>query len=106
MIDDSHAIILSGAEAKVPLFSVSKRGLKMCLAVPHRIEEILDSKRAIAAAGPLRVEVRTDLIDDLNVGDIVLVHAGFAIEKCEEEDGQELEELWEEVLRLAGKRDA
>ncbi len=78
----------------------------MCLAVPHRIEEILDSRRAIAAAGPLRVEVRTDLIGDLNVGDIVLVHAGFVIERCEKEDGRELEELWEEVLKLASKGNA
>ncbi len=76
----------------------------MCLAVPHRVEKILDSRRVIARAGSLKVEARTDLVDSVNVGDVVLVHAGFIIEKCEEEDGQELEELWKEVLNIAGKR--
>jgi hydrogenase expression/formation protein HypC len=79
-------------------------GRNMCLAVPHRIEKILDSRRVIARAGSLKVEARTDLIDSVNVGDVVLVHAGFIIEKCEEKEGQELEELWKEVLNIAGKR--
>lgn len=75
----------------------------MCLAIPHRIEEVLDSNRAIARTGSLRVEVRTDLVDEINVGDVVLVHAGFVIEKCEERDGRELEELWKEVLKVASQ---
>jgi hydrogenase expression/formation protein HypC len=76
---------------------------KMCLAIPHRIEEVLDSNRAVARTGSLLVEVRTDLVDEINVGDVVLVHAGFVIEKCEEKDGQELEELWKEVLKVASQ---
>lgn len=56
----------------------------MCLAIPHRIEEVLDSNRAVARTGSLLVEVRTDLVDEINVGDVVLVHAGFVIEKCED----------------------
>jgi hydrogenase expression/formation protein HypC len=76
---------------------------KMCLAIPHRIEEVLDSNRAIARTGSLRVEVRTDLVDEIKVGDVVLVHAGFVIEKCEERDGRELEELWKEVLKVASQ---
>lgn len=75
----------------------------MCLAIPHRIEEVLDSNRAVARTGSLRVEVRTDLVDEINVGDVVLVHAGFVIEKCEERDGLELEELWKEVLKVASQ---
>ncbi|WP_286975849.1 HypC/HybG/HupF family hydrogenase formation chaperone [Acetomicrobium sp. UBA5826] len=75
----------------------------MCLAIPHRIEEVLDSSRAVARTGSLRVEVRTDLVDEVNVGDVVLVHAGFVIEKCEERDGLELEELWKEVLKVASQ---
>lgn len=75
----------------------------MCLAIPHRIEEVLDSSRAVARTGSLRVEVRTDLVDEINVGDVVLVHAGFVIERCEERDGLELEELWKEVLKVASQ---
>ncbi len=53
----------------------------MCLAVPHTIETILGEHRALAAAGAVRTEIRTDLVDDVEPGDTVLVHAGFAIEK-------------------------
>jgi len=45
---------------------------------------------------------RTDLLDDVTVGDRVLVHAGFAIEKLREEDGAEREALWQEIHRLGG----
>lgn len=73
----------------------------MCLAVPHRIIEIRSESQALARTGAVNVEVRTDLLEDIQVGDTVLVHAGFAIEKLEKEDGKELEQLWEEVRRFA-----
>lgn len=73
----------------------------MCLAVPHRIIEIRNDSQALARTGAVEVEVRTDLVEDIRIGDVVLVHAGFAIEKLQEEDGKELEELWEEVRRFA-----
>lgn len=73
----------------------------MCLAVPHRIVEIRDNSQALARTGAVEVEVRTDLLENIEVGDVVLVHAGFAIEKLQEDDGKELEQLWEEVRRFA-----
>lgn len=69
----------------------------MCLAIPHRIIEIIDGERAYAAAGNIKIEIRTDLIKDPGIGDAVLVHAGFAIEKLDIEDSRELEELWDEI---------
>ena len=74
----------------------------MCLAVPHTIETILGEHRALAAAGAVRTEIRTDLVDDVEPGDTVLVHAGFAIEKLSPEDSEELKALWDELRALAG----
>jgi len=74
----------------------------MCLAVPHTIETILGEHRALAAAGAVRTEIRTDLVDDVEPGDTVLVHAGFAIEKLSPEDSEELMDLWDELRALAG----
>lgn len=74
----------------------------MCLAVPHTIETILGEHRALAAAGAVRTEIRTDLVDDVEPGDTVLVHAGFAIEKLSPEDSEELKGLWDELRALAG----
>lgn len=73
----------------------------MCLAVPHTIETI-GEHRALAAAGAVRTEIRTDLVDDVEPGDTVLVHAGFAIEKLSPEDSEELKALWDELRALAG----
>ena len=75
----------------------------MCLAIPHKVVEILDDKRAYASAGNVKVEVRTDLVDDIAIGDSVLVHAGFVIEKLQPEESQELDSLWHEIRTLAGE---
>ncbi|GAB6280694.1 MAG: HypC/HybG/HupF family hydrogenase formation chaperone [Thermovirga sp.] len=74
----------------------------MCLAIPHRILRFLDDNSALASAGAVETEIRVDLVPGIEVGDVVLVHAGFAIEKLLEEHGREVEALWEEVRRLAG----
>lgn len=75
----------------------------MCLAIPHRILGFISEKRALASAGPIETEIRTDLVPGLQEGDVVLVHAGFAIERLLEEHGKEVESLWEEVRRLAAE---
>ncbi|HOI80771.1 MAG: HypC/HybG/HupF family hydrogenase formation chaperone [Thermovirgaceae bacterium] len=74
----------------------------MCLAVPHRIIALRATNRALALAGAVETEIRTDLVPGLGEGDLVLVHAGFAIERLLPEEGEELERLWEEVRELAG----
>jgi len=75
--------------------------MRMCLAVPHRIEEMRADHTARARAGAVVVEIRTDLIEEPRVGDLVLVHAGFAIERLQEEEGREIEALFEEIRGLA-----
>ena len=62
----------------------------MCLAVPHRIEELRGDGSAIATAGPIRRSIRVDALPGAQVGDLVLVHAGFAIEKVRVEDAADL----------------
>ena len=59
----------------------------MCLAVPLKILSI-EGKTAVGAAG-LRQAVRVDFIPDLQCGEYVMVHAGFAIQKLTEEQARE-----------------
>ena len=56
----------------------------MCLAVPLRLIEIHD-KEAVAEANGIRRTVRVDFIPNPQVGDYVLVHAGFAMERLSQE---------------------
>ena len=68
----------------------------MCLAVPLRLTEIHGSTAVGEAMGMTR-EIRVDFIREPKVGDYVIVHAGFAIERLPE--GQALDDLdaWAEV---------
>lgn len=68
----------------------------MCLVIPGKVVAI-DGKEGTVDFGGVRQKVRIDLISDLEVGDYVIVHTGFAIEKLEEEDALETLKLWEEL---------
>ncbi|AEK72748.1 MULTISPECIES: HypC/HybG/HupF family hydrogenase formation chaperone [Thermococcus] len=70
----------------------------MCLAIPGRIIEIT-GKTAVVDFGGVRREVRLDLLPEVGVGDYVIVHTGFAIERLDEERALEILEAWAEVER-------
>jgi len=57
----------------------------MCWAVPGKIIKIQDNRATVDIAG-LRKQAALDLISQPQVGDYVLLHAGFAIQKVSEED--------------------
>ena len=56
----------------------------MCLAVPSKIVEIKDLLATVDVDG-VRREASLMLLEDVNIGDYVIVHAGFAISKVDEE---------------------
>lgn len=60
----------------------------MCLAIPARIVEVAGSRARVSLEGNVR-EADLSLVEDACVGDWVLVHAGFAIEKLSPEDAEE-----------------
>ena len=60
----------------------------MCLAVPSKIVEIKDQTATIDVGG-VRREASLMLLDDVNLGDYVIVHAGFAISKVDEAVAEE-----------------
>ena len=72
----------------------------MCLAIPYKITQIGDNYTAKAVSNGVSVEVRLDLLENPNVGDTILVHAGFAIQKLEQIEADELYALWDEVRKL------
>ena len=74
----------------------------MCLAVPYTITQINDDYTAKAVSGGVSVEVRLDLLEKPELGDTILVHAGFAIQKLEKNEAEELYALWDEVGKISG----
>jgi hydrogenase expression/formation protein HypC len=70
----------------------------MCLAIPALIIE-KQGNWASASIGGVAREISLELIDrPAEVGDYVLVHAGFAIRKLDKEDAEETLRLMREVL--------
>lgn len=54
----------------------------MCLAVPLQIIEI-NGKDAVGERHGIRRNIRLDFAGDVQCGDYVIVHAGFAIERMD-----------------------
>lgn len=68
----------------------------MCLAVPLRIIEI-DGKNAVGESMGMQRKLRVDFIPEPKIGDYVIVHAGFAIERLPEKQALEDIGAWEEI---------
>ena len=67
----------------------------MCLAVPAKIIGLEGSRATVEVPGN-RFQADVTMVD-VSVGDYVLVHAGFAIERYDPEVAKELLQLWEDV---------
>ncbi len=69
----------------------------MCLAIPARIVELDDDNAVVDAMGN-QFRAKTTLLTDVKIGDIVLVHAGFAITNVDEEEARKTWELFDEII--------
>ena len=71
----------------------------MCLAIPGLICEIVNERRVIVDITGVKREADTSLLEEsLDVGDYVLVHTGFIIQKLDPEQAKEDLKLWDEIL--------
>ncbi len=64
----------------------------MCLAIPAKVLEI-EKNVAKVDVGGLSRDVSIDLCPDISVGEYVLIHTGFAIEKVDEKEAEETLDL-------------
>ena len=69
----------------------------MCVGLSAKVVKISDGT-AVIDAGGAKSEVSAQLLEDLEPGDYVMVHAGVAIAKITEEDDDETDQLMEDML--------
>ncbi|MCX7627623.1 MAG: HypC/HybG/HupF family hydrogenase formation chaperone [Methylophilaceae bacterium] len=74
----------------------------MCLAVPARIEALTATGHAIVDLDGMRREVSLALVDDVRVGDYVIVHVGYALQKLDEEEAFRTLRTFAELGALRG----
>ena len=60
----------------------------MCLAIPVQIKEIIDENTAVAEISGLKKTISTALLEDVKVGDYVILHVGYALQKIDPEEAQ------------------
>ena len=68
----------------------------MCVGLPAKVRKVKGGTAVIDAGGAVR-EVSAELIENLEPGDFVMVHAGSAIAKITSDDEQESDQLLEEL---------
>ena len=68
----------------------------MCLGIPARVME-RNGDAAVVELGGVRREISLMLLDDVSVGEWVIVHAGFAIGKLSEEEAEQTLSLFREI---------
>jgi hydrogenase expression/formation protein HypC len=79
----------------------------MCLAIPVRVAARLDESWIETEVGGVHTRVSASLIDEVAVGDYVIVHAGFAIARLDVAEAEKTLALFEELTqRLAESDDA
>ncbi|MRR34364.1 HypC/HybG/HupF family hydrogenase formation chaperone [bacterium] len=76
----------------------------MCLAVPMRIIDIQGENMVAEIDGVRREASLMMLNEEVKVGDFVLIHAGFAISRLDEDEALETLDLMRECLALGEER--
>ena len=75
----------------------------MCLAIPAKVKELEEGGLATVDILGVTREISTDLTPQAQVGDYVLVHAGFAIEVVDEEYALDTIDLIKQFPDLVGE---
>ena len=73
----------------------------MCLAVPMQIVEIAGKNVAVVEADGAKVRISTSLITNPQVGDFVIIHAGYAIERINQKEADLRILLFKELAEIS-----
>ncbi|AEF96414.1 HypC/HybG/HupF family hydrogenase formation chaperone [Methanotorris igneus] len=80
----------------------------MCLAIPCKVIEIIEEdgeKYAIAEYKGVKQKAKLTLLENVKVGDYILIHTGYALEVMSEEDAKLSLEAWEELFNALEEMD-
>jgi hydrogenase expression/formation protein HypC len=77
----------------------------MCLGIPAKVVQVDGSQQGKVDYLGTKVKTNFALLDDVKKGDWVIVHAGFAIAKLDEEEAKETFQLLREYAQTLEKQD-
>jgi len=76
----------------------------MCLAIPARVEALLDHDQAVIDLDGVKKQVSLALVEDVAVGDYVVVHVGYALGRLDPDEAARTLELLQGVSAAAETR--
>lgn len=76
----------------------------MCLSIPAKVETIEDDM-AVVSVGGTKYNASLQMLDDVKIGDYILLHTGFAIQKLTAEEAEESLKVFEEFDELNKRLD-
>lgn len=71
----------------------------MCLAIPMKVINI-NGNEAVAEVGGAEYRANLTILPDIKIGEYIIVHAGFAIERLDEESALETLQIWQDVAEF------
>ncbi|QKV58467.1 MAG: HypC/HybG/HupF family hydrogenase formation chaperone [Dechloromonas sp.] len=74
----------------------------MCLAIPAQVVELREGDNAVVDLAGVRKEISLALVDHVAVGDYVIVHVGYALNKLDPEEAANTLALFAELGQLDG----
>jgi hydrogenase expression/formation protein HypC len=69
----------------------------MCLAIPAQLVELRDADTGVVELSGVRKEVSLALVDGVDVGDYVIVHVGYALQKLDPEEAEKTLRLFAQM---------
>ena len=78
----------------------------MCLAIPAQVVELRPDDNALVDLAGVKKEISLALLDGVAVGDYVIVHVGYALNKLDPEEAEKTLRLFAEMGELASGDDA
>lgn len=69
----------------------------MCLALPARVVELLPDDQATVELGGVRKQISLALVDDVQPGDYVILHVGYALQKLDVDEAERTLALFAEI---------
>lgn len=76
----------------------------MCLSIPAKVISI-DGENAVVSVGGAEYNANLGIVEDVKVGDYILLHTGFAIQKLDEEEAKETLKIFQEFEELNKQMD-
>lgn len=71
----------------------------MCLAIPAKVVQKLENDQALVEVGGVHNQISLMLVDNVTVGDYVIVHVGFAIARLNADEAAKSLALFDEIAR-------